>query len=250
MSGKMDWFTDQAQKGMIYAHEEAERLQHSYIGTEHLLLGLMREKSGLACRILRQFDLEHDQVSDLIEKMSPPPTTREQAPIELNPWVKVVFALAVEEARNLKHSYIGTEHLLLDLTRTTDGAAFEVLKRMSVNTENVRQRVMRAFVSSQPPQSTIFSRAFQGESAHRQEETKTLDEVRRTVQLSLYSKILLRLLSDVAQTLDKDEKVRMRDVIEKLFATVMAEEEITMLRDAERLRLLHPLIRPFILPPD
>ncbi len=140
---KMERFTQRARRVLSLAQEEAERLQHSYIGTEHLLLGLMREEGGVAGRVLSELGLDQRRVEELVERMTSSKRTTGPAQMDLSPSTKKVLELAVDEARRMGHHYIGTEHLLLGLVRQTDGVAIEVLKRLSINPEDVRRQTKR-----------------------------------------------------------------------------------------------------------
>ena len=139
---KMERFTQRARRVLSLAHEEAERMRHNYIGTEHLLLGLIREEGGVAGRVLRELDLDSNRVKEMIERLtagSRPPAGR----IELAPTTEQVLQFAIEEARRMGHHYIGTEHLLLGLVRQDEGVAVEALRRMGVTPEQVRRQTRR-----------------------------------------------------------------------------------------------------------
>jgi ATP-dependent Clp protease ATP-binding subunit ClpC len=149
---KMERFTQRARRVLSLAQEEAERMQHSYIGTEHLLLGLIREEGGVAGRVLRELGLSSRRVEDLVERMTS--SNRRSGPnrMDLSPSTKKVLELAVDEARRMGHHYIGTEHLLLGLVRQTDGVAIEVLKRLNINPEDIRRQTRR-MLQENPGQS-------------------------------------------------------------------------------------------------
>jgi len=149
---KMERFTQRARRVLSLAQEEAERMQHSYIGTEHLLLGLIREEGGVAGRVLRELGLSPRRVEDLVERMTS--SNRRSGPVrmDLSPSTKKVLELAVDEARRMGHHYIGTEHLLLGLVRQTDGVAIEVLKRLNINPEDIRRQTRR-MLQENPGQS-------------------------------------------------------------------------------------------------
>ena len=115
MSG-MERFTQRARRVLSLAHQEAERMRHSYIGTEHLLLGLIREEGGVAGRVLRELGLEADRVQEMVERLTGPGQYR-GGKLDLSPGTQQVLEYAVEEARRMGHHYIGTEHLLLGLVR-------------------------------------------------------------------------------------------------------------------------------------
>src|SRR5450432_934266 len=144
----MERFTQRARRVLSLAQEEAERLQHSYIGTEHLLLGLMREEGGVAGRVLRDLGLDPHRVEELVERMTRAGQRTTSARLDLSPGTKKVLELAVDEARRLGHHYIGTEHLLLGLVRQTEGIAIDVLKRLNVSPEEVRRQTRRVLQES------------------------------------------------------------------------------------------------------
>src|SRR5215475_11328764 len=148
MPNKMERFTQRARRVLSLAQEEAERLQHSYIGTEHLLLGLMREEGGVAGRVLRDLGLDPRRVEELVERMTRAGQRTANSRLDLSQGTKKVLELAVDEARRMGHHYIGTEHLLLGLVRQTDGVAIEVLKRLSVSPEEVRRQTRRVLQES------------------------------------------------------------------------------------------------------
>ena len=144
----MERFTQRARRVLSLAQEEAERLQHNYIGTEHLLLGLIREEGGVAGRVLRELGLEQRRVEELVERMTRASTRTSSAQPELSPGTKRVLELAVDEARRMGHHYIGTEHLLLGLVRLTEGVAIDILKRLGVSPEEVRRQTRRVLQES------------------------------------------------------------------------------------------------------
>jgi len=145
---KMERFTQRARRVLSLAQEEAERLQHSYIGTEHLLLGLMREEGGVAGRVLRDLGLDQRRVEELVERMTRAGQRTTTARLDLSPGTKKVLELAVDEARRMGHHYIGTEHLLLGLVRQSEGIAIDVLKRLNVSPEEVRRQTRRVLQES------------------------------------------------------------------------------------------------------
>ncbi len=148
MPSKMERFTQRARRVLSLAQEEAERLQHNYIGTEHLLLGLIREEGGVAGRVLRELGLEQRRVEELVERMTRASTRTTTTQPELSPGTKRVLELAVDEARRMGHHYIGTEHLLLGLVRLTEGVAIDILKRLGVSPEEVRRQTRRVLQES------------------------------------------------------------------------------------------------------
>ena len=148
MPNKMERFTQRARRVLSLAQEEAERLQHNYIGTEHLLLGLMREEGGVAGRVLRDLGLEQRRVEELVERLTRATTRTPSTQLDLSPGTKRVLELAVDEARRMGHHYIGTEHLLLGLVRQSEGVAIDVLKRLGVSPEEVRRQTRRVLQES------------------------------------------------------------------------------------------------------
>ncbi len=148
MSNKMERFTQRARRVLSLAQEEAERMQHSYIGTEHLLLGLMREDGGVAGRVLRELGLEPNRVEQLIEKMTSSQKRTGVTRMDLAPATKKVLELAVDEARRMGHHYIGTEHLLLGLVRHSEGVAMDVFREMKISPDEIRRQTKRVLQES------------------------------------------------------------------------------------------------------
>ncbi len=139
-----DKFTERVRKVIYLARDEANRLQHDYIGTEHLLLGIVREGEGIAARVLQKLDLDFDQIQSAIENMvKPSGGTLTLGEIPLTPRAKRVLELSVEEARLLGHNYVGTEHLLLGLIREGEGVAARVLLELGVDRKRVREEIMK-----------------------------------------------------------------------------------------------------------
>lgn len=152
----MERFTQRARRVLSLAQEEAERLRHNYIGTEHLLLGLLREEGGVAGRVLRDLGLEQRKVEDLVEELTRATGRTTATTAELSPGTKRVLELTVDEARRLGHHYIGTEHMLLGLVRQSEGVAIDVLKRFGVSPEEVRRQTRRVLQES-PVQTALPS---------------------------------------------------------------------------------------------
>jgi ATP-dependent Clp protease ATP-binding subunit ClpC len=138
-----DRFTDRARKVMGLARQEAQRFNHDYIGTEHILLGLIQEGSGVAADVLKNLDVDPKKIRQEIEKLVSHGTTMvTMGQLPFTPRAKKVLELALEEASNLGHNYIGTEHLLLGLIREQEGIAAQVLQNLSVRLEDVREEVL------------------------------------------------------------------------------------------------------------
>ncbi|MCX7938116.1 MAG: ATP-dependent Clp protease ATP-binding subunit [Thermoflexales bacterium] len=166
MSGKLDRFSSSARQVLRIASEEAHRLAHNYIGTEHLLLGLVREESGIAGRVLRELGARPDRVTELVERMTGAGRRSASAEKpELTPRTKMVLEHAVEEARKLGSTYISTEHILLGLIRQNEGVAIDVLRQMGLTPERIRRETLRAIQQEHPesrssaaPASPLFKK--------------------------------------------------------------------------------------------
>src|SRR5437870_3220504 len=148
MADRFDKFTERARKVLTLAQEEAQRFNHNYIGTEHLLLGLVREGDGVAARVLNNLGIELHKVRSAVEFISGRGDRMVMGEIGLTPRAKRVIELAVDEARRLNHHYIGTEHLLLGLVREGEGIAAGVLESLGVSLEKVRAQVIEVLKSS------------------------------------------------------------------------------------------------------
>jgi len=137
-------FTDRARKAMALANQEARRFNHEYIGPEHILLGLIREASGVGANVLKNLDVDLRKVRLEVEKLimiGPDMVTMGNLP--QTPRAKKVIEYAIEEARNLNHNYVGTEHLLLGLLKAEQGnTAYSVLSKLEVNIDRVRNGVL------------------------------------------------------------------------------------------------------------
>src|SRR4051812_33328648 len=135
--------TDRARRAMTFANQEAQRLGHDHVGTEHLLLGMVKEGSGLAAVVLGEFRVDLSMVRQEVLKLShgpskgPPPQRLPQTPR-----MEQVLNHAIEEAEALSHNYVGTEHLLLGLLREPDGTAARALANLKLKLEDVRAAVL------------------------------------------------------------------------------------------------------------
>src|SRR6201987_460489 len=140
----MNNFTPRAQQVLQLARKEADRFNHNYVGTEHLLLGLIKLGQGVAVNVLQKMGLDLERVRMEVEKhVGPPPETKMIGNIPYTPRVKKVLALASKEAKALNHSYVGTEHLLLGLLREGEGVAAQVLRNLDVNLEKARNEILK-----------------------------------------------------------------------------------------------------------
>jgi len=137
------------------AQEEAQRFQHNYIGTEHLLLGLVREEEGIAAQVLSNLGIEVDQVRHAVEAIIGRGERLVLGELGLTPRAKKVMELAMDEARRLNHRFIGTEHLLLGLIREGEGIAAGVLENLGLQLEQVRTETVRVLRQHQQEQEEV-----------------------------------------------------------------------------------------------
>jgi ATP-dependent Clp protease ATP-binding subunit ClpC len=136
-------FTDRARKVMALANQEAQRFNHEYIGTEHILLGLVKEGSGVGANVLKNLEVDLRKVRLEVEKLvKSGPDMVSMGKLPQTPRAKKVIEFAIEEARQLNHNYVGTEHLLLGLLREQDGVAAQVLMNLGLKLEDVREEVL------------------------------------------------------------------------------------------------------------
>ena len=173
MADRFDKFTERARRVLTLAQEEAHRFNHNYIGTEHILLGLVREGDGVAAKVLANLGVELNKVRSAVEFIIGRGDRTVLGEIGLTPRAKKVIELAVDEARRLNHSYIGTEHLLLGLVREGEGIAAGVLESLGVNLERVRAETTR-ILSQSAPQS---AGAPAGAGARQATRTPTVDQL-------------------------------------------------------------------------
>jgi ATP-dependent Clp protease ATP-binding subunit ClpA len=146
-------FTDRARKVLHLANQEAQRFKHEYVGTEHILLGLVKEGSGVAANVLKNLDIDLHKVRAEIEKIvQPGPSRVATGKLPQTPRVKKLIEYAIEEARNLNYNYVGTEHLLLGLLREQEGIAAQVLMNLGLKLEDVREEVLNLLGTAAPLQ--------------------------------------------------------------------------------------------------
>ena len=162
-------FTERAQRVIVLSQEEARRLGHNVVGTEHLLLGLIAEGEGVAARALQTLGISIDDVRAEIERVIGRGEVGETGPSGFTPRTKRVLELAFEEARQLGHSYIGTEHILLGLIREGEGVAAQVLINLGADLDKVRRQVVEL----------LGGAAQQGQRSQRRTKTPTLDQFGR-----------------------------------------------------------------------
>jgi ATP-dependent Clp protease ATP-binding subunit ClpC len=144
-------FTVRARRVVVLAQEEARMLNHNYLGTEHILLGLIREGEGVAAQALESLGIGLDAVRQQVEQVIGQGQHAPSGRIPFTPSAKKVLELSLREALQLGHNYIGTEHILLGLTREGDGVAAQVLVKLGAELNRVRQQVIQ-LISGQQPQ--------------------------------------------------------------------------------------------------
>ncbi len=173
---KMERFTQRARRVLSLAHQEAERMRHNYIGTEHLLLGLIREEGGVAGRVLRELGLETNRVQEIVERLTGYGTYT-GGKLDLSPGTQQVLEYAVDEARRMGHHYIGTEHLLLGLVRHNEGIALDVLRKLGITPEQIRRQTRRVLQESSTARSSVSNRGSQGSSEKKRPKTPMVDQL-------------------------------------------------------------------------
>src|SRR3974390_2608922 len=137
-------FTPRAQQVLALARKEADRFNHNFVGTEHILLGLIVLGQGVAVTVLQKLGLDHETVRSEVEKqVGKGPDQKTIGNIPYTPRVKKVLGLAAKEAKTMNHTYVGTEHILLGLLREGDGVAARVLKNLDVDSEQTRQEILK-----------------------------------------------------------------------------------------------------------
>jgi hypothetical protein len=156
---RFDKFTERARKVLRLAQEEAQRFNHNYIGTEHLLLGLVREGEGVAAKVLNNLGVELSNVRSSVELIIGRGDRIVLGEIGLTPRAKKVIELAVDEARRLNHHYIGTEHILLGLLREGEGIAAGVLKDLGLSLEKIRTQTIQILSQASGPYHTSTAAA-------------------------------------------------------------------------------------------
>lgn len=242
MPNKMERFTQRGRRVLSLAQEAAEKLQHNYIGTEHLLLGLMREEGGVAGRVLRELGLEQNRVEELVKRLTRASTTTTVTALDLSPGTKRVLELAVDEARRMGHHYIGTEHLLLGLARQSEGVAVEVLRRLAISPEEIRRKIRRILQEPPAPSEPLAVYTTQAELGD-PSAVSSLPGIR------IQGRLLSKLISKLAETMDDTRKTELRTQIEALYQETLLEVGV-QLSNVEQSRLLNQILSPLKKPHD
>uniref|UniRef100_A0A7V3YMM7 ATP-dependent Clp protease ATP-binding subunit n=1 Tax=Candidatus Caldatribacterium californiense TaxID=1454726 RepID=A0A7V3YMM7_9BACT len=179
-------YTERARKVIILAQDEAVRLKHNHIGTEHLLLGLLREREGLAAKILDSFDITLELVRSELEHMVDRTEYQGSREVAFTPRAKRVLELALDETRRMGHNYVGTEHILLGILREGEGVGAQILRRLGLDLEMVRNRLYEFLNESSSSQESFPD----SPPSHRESRTPVLDEFSRDLtQLALEKKL-------------------------------------------------------------
>ncbi|NLJ40285.1 MAG: ATP-dependent Clp protease ATP-binding subunit [Clostridiales bacterium] len=165
-------FTEKAQKSLLYAQEEAKNMGHNYVGTEHVLLGLLREKEGAASKVLAELGIELEKMREYVVGLTGKGNFKFNEGFGYTPRTKRVMELSFYEARNLGHSYVGTEHLLLALVREGEGVAARILKDQNIDPEKIRGLILKTFQEQ-------GSEAHQGAPVGSKSDTPNLDQFGR-----------------------------------------------------------------------
>ena len=170
----MNNFTPRAQQILALARKEADRFNHNYVGTEHILLGLIKLGQGVAVSVLQKMGLDLETVRSAVEKqVGSGPEGKASGSIPYTPRVKKVLALAGKEAKALNHSYVGTEHILLGLLREGEGVAARVLKSLEVDIERTRNEILRELDPQFSGETEDAIAAPRGQSGDENKDTKT-----------------------------------------------------------------------------
>ena len=144
-------FTERARQVVVLAQDEARALKHNYIGTEHILLGLLREEEGLAARVLESLDITVEEVRAQVARIVGQGDEVTTGQIPFTPRAKKVLELALREALSLGHNYIGTEHILLGLVRENEGVAARILLDFDADAEKIRNEIIRMLSGPRRP---------------------------------------------------------------------------------------------------
>src|SRR5271170_2301128 len=205
----MNNFTPRAQQVLALARKEADRFNHNFVGTEHLLLGLIKLGQGVAVNVLQKLGLDLETVRMEVEKqVGTGPDQKMIGNIPYTPRVKKVLALASKEAKNLNHTYVGTEHILLGLLREGDGVAARVLKNLDVDIEQTRQEILKEL---DPNFSAQEEQAAPGEGAERPAPVEKKGEV-KTPALKAFG----RDLTEIARKGEMDPVIGRKNEIERV----------------------------------
>ena len=215
-------FTDRARRVVVLSQEEARRLDHNYIGTEHLLLGLLAEEDGVAAQALRAMDISLEAARSGVEDIIDPGDGAPSGHMPFTPRAKKVLELSLREALQLGHNYIGTEHILLGLIREGQGVAAQVLQKLGADLGRVRQQVIE-ILSARAAEAPQDVRSVSGKAVAVALEGDIRDEELRAV----LAQALERLAS-----LDR-EVTALRNLVEDIRGRLFGREDDPGSRSAE-----------------
>src|SRR5215831_2221650 len=205
----MSNFTPRAQQVLALARKEADRFNHNYLGTEHLLLGLIKLGQGVAVNVLQKMGLDLETVRMEVEKqVGTGPDQKMIGNIPYTPRVKKVLDLAKREAKNLNHTYIGTEHILLGLLREGDGVAARILRSLDVDIEQTRQEILKELDPNFTGEESSIPESGSGEKGQAVEKKGEV----KTPALKAFG----RDLTEIARKGDMDPVIGRKDEIERV----------------------------------
>jgi hypothetical protein len=225
-------FTDRARRVVVLAQDEARLLRHTYIGTEHLLLGLVHEGDGVAAHALKEMQISLSAVREEVEAVI---GTGQQAPashIPFTPRAKKVLELALREALGLGHNYIGTEHILLGLIREGEGVAAQVLVRLGADLDRVREKVIELL----PPETAETARLSRlaGRTTSRKERRMFADLLARVAKAETRLSVAERRLGTGPDTSDLDSEIAGARQQKAIAVATQDFENAAILRDKEK----------------
>src|SRR5262247_1080969 len=174
-------FTDRARRVVVLAQEEARMLNHNYIGTEHILLGLVHEGDGVAAKALASIGISIEGVRQQVEEIIGQGQQAPTGQIPFTPRAKKVLELSLREALQLGHSYIGTEHILLGLIREGEGVAAQVLQKLGADLNRVRQQVIQLLSGFQGKESASSGASSSSSSSDAPSSSLVLDQFGRNL---------------------------------------------------------------------
>src|SRR5947207_15209439 len=174
-------FTDRARRVAVLAQEEARMLNHNYIGTEHILLGLIHEGEGVAAKALESLGISQEAVRQQVEEIIGQGQQAPSGHIPFTPRAKKVLELSLREALQLGHNYIGTEHILLGLIREGEGGAAQVLVKLGADLNRVRQQVIQLLHGYQGKEPAGEGDGSAGGRPGKRERARLMDDARRRI---------------------------------------------------------------------
>jgi ATP-dependent Clp protease ATP-binding subunit ClpA len=207
-------FTDRARRVLVLAQEEARRLGHDFIGTEHILLGLIHEEDGVAARALRDSGVTLAAARARIKEVLAMHTGATGASPPFTPRAKKVLELSLREALAHQHSYIGTEHILLGTLREGEGMATQVLVELGTDLEGLRQRVEQLMEGGDPESSGAVRSVFPRSPDQVAEELRLLEEIEDALSAAGHYQILERYLADEPVTEPEVSRALAESVLE------------------------------------